>query len=134
MFLSSHLMSEMELTADHLIVVGRGRLIRDVSMAEFIASAWSDKVRVVSPDATALAGLLAAPGVTVTSSSPTELEIEGVPASEIGDLAARHGLPLHELVPLHPSLEEAFMELTKESVQYHGRTDGALLTTAAAAR
>ena len=133
-FLSSHLMSEMELTADHLIVVGRGRLIRDVSMTEFIASAWSDKVRVVSPDATALAGLLAAPGVTVTSSSPTELEIEGVPASEIGDLAARHGLPLHELVPLHPSLEEAFMELTKESVQYHGRTDGALLTTAAAAR
>jgi ABC-2 type transport system ATP-binding protein len=127
-FLSSHLMSEMELTADHLVIVGRGRLIRDVSMADFIASAWSDKVRVVSPDATALAGLLAAPGVTVTSSSATELLVEGVPAADIGDLAARHGLPLHELVPLHPSLEEAFMELTKESVQYHGRTDGALLT------
>ena len=82
----------------------------------------------MSPDATALAGLLAAPGVTVTSSSPTELEVEGVPSAEIGELAARHGLPLHELVPLHASLEEAFMELTKESVQYHGRTDGALLT------
>jgi ABC-2 type transport system ATP-binding protein len=97
-------------------------------MADFIASAWSNKVRVVSPDATALAGLLAAPEVTVTSSSPTELLVEGVPAADIGDLAARHALPLHELVPLHPSLEEAFMELTKESVQYHGRTDGALLT------
>jgi ABC-2 type transport system ATP-binding protein len=131
-FLSSHLMSEMELTADHLVIVGRGRLIRDVSMADFIASAWSDKVRVVSPDATALAGLLTAPGVTVTSSSATELLVEGVPAADIGDLAARHGLPLHELVPLHPSLEEAFMELTKESVQYHGRTDGALLSADAA--
>jgi len=101
-------------------------------MADFIDSAWSDKVKVVSPQATALAGLLAAPDVTVTSSSPTELEIEGVPAADIGELAARHGLPLHELVPLHPSLEEAFMELTKESVQYHGRTDGALLPAEAA--
>ncbi len=72
--------------------------------------------------------MLAAPEVAVTSSSPTELLVEGVPAADIGDLAARHALPLHELVPLHPSLEEAFMELTKESVQYHGRTDGALLT------
>jgi len=131
-FLSSHLMSEMELTADHLVVVGRGRLIRDVSMAEFIASASTDEVRVVSPDATVLAGLVAGPGVTVTSSSPTELVVEGVPAADIGDLAARHGLALHALVPVNPSLEEAFMELTKESVQYHGRTDGALLTTAAA--
>ena len=70
----------------------------------------------------------------MTSTPPTELEIEGAPAAGIGELAARHGLPLHELVPLHPSLEEAFMKLTTESVQYHGRTDGALLTTAAATR
>ncbi len=79
-----------------------------------------------------MAGLVAGSGVTVTSSSPTELTIEGMPAADIGALAARHGLTLHELVPLHPSLEEAFMELTRESVQYHGRTEGALLSAEAA--
>jgi ABC-2 type transport system ATP-binding protein len=121
--LSSHLMSEMELTADHLVVIGRGRLIADVSMAEFIASASKDYVRIVSPDAVALRGLLAGQAVTIGSSAPNHLEVEGIPAARIGEIAAANGVVLHELAPLQPSLEEAFMELTHESVQYHGSTD-----------
>lgn len=121
--LSSHLMSEMELTADHLVVIGRGRLIADVSMAEFITSAAKDFVRVSSPDAAALRGLLAGPTVTISSSAPGQLDVEGLPAARIGGIAAANGLILHELAPLQPSLEEAFMELTQESVQYHGSTE-----------
>jgi ABC-2 type transport system ATP-binding protein len=128
-FLSSHLMSEMELTADHLIVIGQGRIISDVSMAEFISNAATDKVRVVSPNASRLQELLAGPDVTISSQSLGSLEIEGVSASIVGEVAARAGIVLHELVDLAPSLEEAFMELTEESVQYRGSADASTLHT-----
>ncbi len=124
-FLSSHLMSEVELTVEHLIVIGRGRLIADVSMADFIARASTNHVRVGSPSATRLRDLLAGPGVTVSSETPGHLDVEGVTATRVGELAAEHGLVLHELVSIEPSLEEAFMELTRDDVVYHGTTDSA---------
>jgi ABC-2 type transport system ATP-binding protein len=119
-FLSSHLMSELELTADHLIVIGRGRLLADIGMAEFIDASSTTRVRVVLPEAATLRDLLSAPGITVTSNEPGVLEIEGLEARRIGEVAAEHHLALHELTPLAASLEEAFMELTRESVEYHG--------------
>ena len=123
MFLSSHLMSEVEHTADHLVVIGRGRILADVAMADFIAQASGTKVRIVSPDATALGEVLAGPDVTITASAPGRLEVEGVPSERIGQLAARDGLVLHQLVPLTVSLEEAFMDLTRDAVQYGATTD-----------
>ena len=119
-FLSSHLMSEMELTAEHLIVIGRGRIIADTSMADFIAASSSNRVRVVSPHATSLRNLLVDDGISITSSEPGVLDIEGVPASRVGDVAAEHGLTLHELTTVEASLEQAFMELTRDSVEFHG--------------
>jgi len=122
-FLSSHLMSEVELTADHLVVIGRGRILADVSMTDFIVQASGTKVRVVSPDATALRDVLAGPDVTVRGGGPGQLEVEGVSSERIGELAARNGLVLHQLVPVTVSLEEAFMELTRDAVQYGAATE-----------
>jgi ABC-2 type transport system ATP-binding protein len=119
-FLSSHLMSEMELTAEHLIVIGRGRIIADTSMADFIAASSSNRVRVVSPHATSLRNLLVDDGISITSSEPGVLDIEGMPAARVGDVAAEHGLTLHELTTVEASLEQAFMELTRDSVEFHG--------------
>jgi ABC-2 type transport system ATP-binding protein len=119
-FLSSHLMSEMELTAEHLIVIGRGEILADMPMADFIAAASHAVVRVVSPDAAALRDLLSAPGISITSAQAGVLEVDGLAAPRIGEIAALHQLTLHELTPLAPSLEEAFMELTRDSVEYHG--------------
>ncbi len=118
-FLSSHLMTEMALTADHLIVVGRGRLIADVSVADLTASAVS-RVRVVSPQAAQLPPLLLGAGVEVTTGPDDSVEVVGLPAAEIGRRVADAGIVLHELTPLPPSLEEAFMALTSDSVDYHG--------------
>lgn len=122
-FLSSHLMSELEITADHLIVIGRGKLIADLPMEEFIAKASKNHVRVISPDAMRLRGLVAAAGVTVSSDAPDRLAIEGMPAAAIGRIAAANGVELHELVPVAPSLEEAFMMLTADAVDFHGSSD-----------
>jgi ABC-2 type transport system ATP-binding protein len=122
-FLSSHLMSEMELTAEHLVVIGRGRILADLPMAEFIAQSSQNVVRVVSPDAARLRDLLVGPGVTVSSDAPGRLEVSGVRAPHVGQLAANEGLVLHELVDVAPSLEEAFMELTRDAVDYHGSAD-----------
>jgi ABC-2 type transport system ATP-binding protein len=127
-FLSSHLMSEVEHTADHLVVIGRGRILADVAMADFIAQASGTKVRVVSPDATALRQVLAGPDVTIRASAPGRLEVEGVPSERIGQLAARDGLVLHQLVPVTVSLEEAFMDLTRDAVQYGATTDNPTTT------
>ncbi len=121
-FVSSHLMSEMAVTADHLIVIGRGRLIADVSVDEFTKQASSDLVHVRAPDAERLAGLLARPGVSVTSPSAGRLEVIGLNSDTIGDIAAANGLSVHELTPQKASLEEAFMELTQDAVEYHGHT------------
>jgi ABC-2 type transport system ATP-binding protein len=117
-FVSSHLMSEMSLTADHLIVIGRGRKIADMSTEEFVRQASGNVVRVRSPEATALADLLAGPSVTVAALAPGLLEVHGLTAPQIGDLAASNGLALHELTPQQASLEEAFMELTREDVEF----------------
>jgi ABC-2 type transport system ATP-binding protein len=118
-FVSSHLMSEMALTADHLIVIGRGRLIADMSVDEFIRRASKDVVRVRSPQARELRDLLTGPDVTVVSLASGLLEVGGLSAEKIGDLAAEHGLRLHELTPQQASLEEAFMELTRDDIEYH---------------
>lgn len=119
-FVSSHLMSEMELTAEHLIVIGRGRILADVSMAGFIARSSQHRVVAVSPDASRLREGLAGPGVTITSTEPDRLEIEGVRSQDVGQRAADLGVVLHQLADVAPSLEEAFMELTADSVVYHG--------------
>lgn len=119
-FLSSHLMSEMELTADHLIVIGRGRILADMSMADFIASSSTRHVHVASPDAARLGRLLARDGVSISSRTPGHLEVEGMAAGLIGEIAASHQIVLHELATQDPSLEEAFMELTRDAVEYHG--------------
>ncbi len=117
-FLSSHLMSEMALTADHLIVVGRGRLIADLPVEELTRRAASDRVLVRSPDATTLRERLAGPGVVVASGSRGELEVSGLTSAEIGVVASDHGLTLHELTPQRATLEEAFMELTRDAVEF----------------
>jgi ABC-2 type transport system ATP-binding protein len=117
-FVSSHLMSEMALTADHLIVIGRGRLIADTSVEEFIASASKQRVRVRSPQADLLRGLLVGPGVTVRAVEGGALEVQGLAAERIGDLASANGVAIHELTPQQASLEEAFMDLTREDLEY----------------
>jgi len=117
-FVSSHLMSEMALTADHLIVIGRGRLIADTSVDEFIRMASGGRVLVRSPGATRLRELVLGPDVTVVSNEPGVLTVEGRDAKEIGELAAQNGIVLHELTPVQASLEEAFMELTRDDVEF----------------
>ncbi len=117
-FVSSHLMSEMALTADHLIVVGRGRLIADVSVEAFVREASGNVVRVRSPQATELRDLIAGPDIEVASLSAGLLEVRGLTAEQIGEAAARDGIVLHELAPQHVSLEEAFMDMTRDEVEY----------------
>ena len=117
-FVSSHLMSEMENTADHLIVIGRGRLIADCSMAEFIARGTGQAVLVRTPQPDALARAATAAGGTVTQPGGGHLEVRGLPEARIGDLALASGIALHHLAPARASLEEAFMELTADSVEY----------------
>jgi ABC-2 type transport system ATP-binding protein len=117
-FVSSHLMSEMAQTAEHLIVIGRGRLIADTTVEEFIQRASSNTVRVRSPQATELRDLLLGPDVAVVSSEVGTLEVTGLSSDQIGQTAADHGVTLYELAPRQASLEEAFMELTSDSVEY----------------
>jgi ABC-2 type transport system ATP-binding protein len=121
-FVSSHLMSEMALTADHVIVVGRGRLMADMPMSELIAQASSNVVVVRSPQATALAKALAGKDVTVTSTEQNTLEINGLTAAQIGDRALELNISLHELSSKQASLEEAFMEMTRDEVEFHAST------------
>jgi ABC-2 type transport system ATP-binding protein len=123
-FLSSHLMSEMEATADHIIVIGRGRLIADAGLAEFTRRSTSSHIRVVSPQATALAALLERAGASV-SNGDGALTITGMEAARIGSLAAEHHIELQELSTRRASLEAAYMELTQGSLQYHGETPDA---------
>jgi ABC-2 type transport system ATP-binding protein len=120
-FLSSHLMSEMALTADHLIVLGRGRIIADAPVAEILAASTRTAVRLRSPHAEHLARLLQGPDVTVTSSEHGLLTVTGLSAMTIGDIAGVAGIHLHELTPTGASLEEAYMDLTRADVEYHAR-------------
>ncbi|ADJ48234.1 multidrug ABC transporter ATPase [Amycolatopsis mediterranei S699] len=117
-FVSSHLMSEMALTAEHLIVIGKGKLIADTSVEEFIRRASSRVVRVRTPEATRLRDLLSGPGIGVTDLAPGLLEVSGLDGAEIGRVACREAVPLEELTPVQASLEEAFMELTEDALEY----------------
>jgi len=119
-FVSSHLMSEMALTADHLVVICRGRLISTGSVSEFIAQSTSQFVRVRSPRSGELRQLLLADHVQVTDEDDGALSVSGLSASDIGEIAGASGIYLHELSPQMASLEDAFMELTRDSVEYHG--------------
>ncbi|WJV47785.1 ABC transporter ATP-binding protein [Streptomyces flavofungini] len=122
---SSHLMSEMAVTADHLIIIGRGRLLADTTVERFVRDSGTGSVKVVSPAAAHLAELLASPAVTITSSAPGTLDVRGTDAEHIGRTAAAHAIPLFELTPHSASLEQAFMDLTHDSVEYVTPLEGA---------
>ncbi|WKV71805.1 ABC transporter ATP-binding protein [Streptomyces sp. PCS3-D2] len=125
-FVSSHLMSEMALTADHLIVIGQGRLLADTSMADFIHQNSRSYVRMRSPQQERLKDVLHEAGIdAVDVPAGGTLEIDGASAEQLGELAARHQIVLHELSPQRASLEEAFMRMTADSVEYHSHAPGA---------
>jgi ABC-2 type transport system ATP-binding protein len=117
-FVSSHLMSEIAQTATRLIVIGKGELIADTGVAEFIASAAPPAVRVRSSDQRTLAGLLRSPDVTVTTSDGGALAVSGLPAAQIGAVAATAGITVLELATEQTSLEDAFVDLTQDAVEY----------------
>jgi ABC-2 type transport system ATP-binding protein len=119
-FLSSHLMSEMALTADHLIVIGRGRLITDVSVEDFISQHSRHLVVVRSPQAARLVELIAGPNVTTEVVGPGAFESEGLTAEQIGTTAAANNIVLYELAPRQASLEDAYMTLTRGEVEFRG--------------
>ncbi|WP_328551805.1 MULTISPECIES: ABC transporter ATP-binding protein [unclassified Streptomyces] len=119
-FVSSHLMSEMALVADHLIVVGRGRLLADTTVRELIQQSGGDTVTVATDQAARLREVLAGPDVEITGAAGSEeLQVTGLTARAIGLKAAEHGIPLFELSSRTVSLEEAFMDLTRDAVEYH---------------
>ena len=122
-FISSHLMSEMAQTADQLLVIGRGRILSTGRVDDVIASATTDRVRVASPQATRLAELMAARNLAARPVAPSVLETTDATAAAIGELAAQGGIVLHALPTIHASLEEAYLNLTSDSVEY--RTDPA---------
>ncbi|MEW1647970.1 ABC transporter ATP-binding protein [Streptomyces sp. NPDC091219] len=132
-FVSSHLMSEMALTADHLVVIGQGRLLADTSMADFIHQNSRSYVRIRTPQRERLLDVLHQAGITVVESGSGALEVDGGKSEQIGELAASHQLVLHELSPQQASLEEAFMQLTAESVEYHAHSDAPPTAAPAAA-
>ncbi|MEV7086996.1 ATP-binding cassette domain-containing protein [Streptomyces sp. NPDC093085] len=123
-FVSSHLMSEMALTADHLIVIGQGRLLADTSMAEFIRANARSFVRLRSPHPERLKDALHRAGFPAREAADGALEVDGARTEELGEVAARDGVTLHELSAERASLEEAFMRMTAESVEYHTRGSG----------
>ena len=117
-FVSSHLMTEMALTADHLIVIGRGKLIADTSVDDFVARASQKVVVVRSPELERLRVELTGPGVTFTDAERGALEVHGLTPEQVGDAAAAAGIALHELSPQQASLEEAFMNLTRDELEF----------------
>ncbi|MBS2961860.1 ATP-binding cassette domain-containing protein [Actinocrinis puniceicyclus] len=123
-FVSSHLMSEMENTADHLIVIGRGRLVADCTVTEFIDQNSELTIRVRTPERDRLAGLATGKGGVVAHDGEDALRITRLGMTEIGDLAFDNQIRVHELSPIQASLEQAFMELTKDSVEYHAAVPG----------
>jgi ABC-2 type transport system ATP-binding protein len=124
--LSSHLMSEMQLSAEHLIVIGRGRLIADIPLDEFVRRHSGHSVRVRSPHADELVRSLVGANVAVDPIGPGLLDIEGMAAEEIGLIAAERQIVLYELTPQHASLEQAYMDLTRDEAEYHANTQGLL--------
>ncbi len=136
-FVSSHLMSEMALTADHVVVIGRGRLIADRPVAELVAGSSRRFVKVRTPQAEVLTPVVVGAGGTVAPGTDGSLTVTGLSAEAIGDLAGEHGVRLHELTPLQASLEEAFMDLTRDSLEFGGHdvartvTDGGAVASTA---
>ncbi|MDZ7918019.1 MAG: ATP-binding cassette domain-containing protein [Rhodococcus sp. (in: high G+C Gram-positive bacteria)] len=123
-FVSSHLMSEMALIAKRLVVIGRGKLIADTSLDELIALSSADAVTVRTPDAPRLRDLLLGPGISISSEAAGVLSVRGATAEHIGTVAWQSNVPIHELTSQHGSLEEAFMTLTHDAVDY--RASGAV--------
>ena len=123
-FVSSHLMSEMENTADHLIVIGRGKLIADCTMAEFIARSSGSSVRVRTPSPDQLVLAIAAEGGSAAADTEGTLLVQGMAADKVGDIAFENGIRLHELTTTRASLEEAYMAVTADSVEYHAGVPG----------
>ncbi|MEU1343056.1 ATP-binding cassette domain-containing protein [Streptomyces sp. NPDC090075] len=122
-FVSSHLMSEMALVADHLIVVGRGRLLADTTVGDLVREAGGDTVHVATQDPARLRDVLAGPEIGIEGRiGSEELRVTGLSAREIGLKAAEHGIALFQLSTRQMSLEQAFMDLTKDAVEYHGAT------------
>jgi ABC-2 type transport system ATP-binding protein len=128
-FVSSHLMSEMAMTATRLVVIGRGRLIADTTVEEFVARAGGGAVTVRTPQAAQLRELLLGPDITVTSDQSSVLRVQGLSAEQIGTAAWQAHLPIFELTAEHASLEDAFMQLTDDSVDFRSR-DAAEMTVA----
>jgi ABC-2 type transport system ATP-binding protein len=120
-FLSSHLMNEMEATADHVLVIGQGRLLADLTVEEMVSSGAAARVHVTSPRAAELADLVTADGGRVAPAEEGGLEVRGLDAARVGDLAAAHGIPLHQLTTTRPRLEEAFISLTHARGAHQGR-------------
>ena len=116
--LSSHLMSEMALTADHVIVLGRGAVLADAPLRELVRSWTTEVVLVRSPELSRLVEVLAPEGVTATRVDTGLASLAGASAVQIGDIAARHGIPLHELTPRSGSLEDAYLALTDDAIEY----------------
>jgi ABC-2 type transport system ATP-binding protein len=131
-FVSSHLMSEMENTADHLLVIGKGKLIADCTVDAFIAANSQLHVRVRTPQPGQLTKLVAAAGGTVQDQGAGVLVVAGIDAGQIGDLAYENAIRLHELSPVHASLEQAFMELTASSVEFRADAPGQPVLTGGA--
>jgi ABC-2 type transport system ATP-binding protein len=121
-FVSSHLMSEMALTAQHLIVIGKGRLLADTGVADFVARAGGAVVRVRSTDPAALASLLRARDVTVSTAGDGALTVSGMSTDEVGRIAGAAGITLLELTALQASLEEAFVDMTRDAVEFRAPT------------
>ncbi|WP_415949934.1 ABC transporter ATP-binding protein [Streptomyces sp. KLOTTS4A1] len=121
---SSHLMSEMALTADHLVIIGKGRLLADTTVDAFVREAGAGAVKVVTPSATELAALLAGPSVSVSRESAETLLVVGAEAEDIARIAAAHTILVFELTPQAASLEQAFMDLTHDSVEYTATLKG----------
>jgi ABC-2 type transport system ATP-binding protein len=117
-FVSSHLMSEMALTADHLIIIGRGRLLADTATDRFVAANARHDVLVRSSRSAELTGLLAERGATVSQQDDGGLSVTGLDAPAVADLAAAHGIPVHELTPRSASLEQAYLDITGDSAEY----------------
>jgi len=118
-FLSSHLMSEMAQTADHIVVLGKGKVLADAPVGDFIDGGRRERTRVRVSDARRLAPLLASSGVSVTTAGDDVVEVEGLPAPRIAAAAIGAGLELHELTPLRASLEDAYLALTGDATEYH---------------
>jgi len=117
-FVSSHLMSEMALTAEHLVVIGRGRLLADTTVERFIAENSKSYVRIATPDPTRLRAVLATEGIRVTDTDDGALAVHGTDPARVGELVAAHGVVVHEIAQRSASLEEAFVQLTGDSVEF----------------